>query len=87
LIDVSNTSRDPVADFKAIVKELELFDKKLLERKQLVVASKIDVLEDPGNITRLRSMCNRRKLPFLSISAVTGEGLKELVYKLDGMLK
>lgn len=87
LIDVSNTSRDPVADFKAIVKELELFDKKLLERKQLVVASKIDVLEDPGKITRLRSMCNRRKLPFLSISAVTGDGLKELVYKLDGMLK
>jgi GTPase len=87
LIDVSNTTRDPLVDFKAIVKELELFNPQLLERKQLVVASKMDVLEDPKKISRLKSMCRRRKLPFLTISAVTGEGLKELIGKLDSMLK
>ncbi len=87
LIDVSNTARNPVSDFKTIIKELELFNKQLLERKQLVVASKIDVLEDPGKISRLRAMCNRRKLPFLKISAVTGDGIKELIGKLDSMLK
>jgi GTPase len=86
MVDVSDTERDPVSDFKTIVKELELFDKQLLGRKQLVVASKIDVLSDPRKISRLRSMCNRRKLPFLSISAVTGQGIKELIGKLDNML-
>ncbi len=86
MIDVSDTTRDPVSDFKTIVKELALFDKQLLERKQLVVASKIDVLSDPKKISRLRSMCNRRKLPFLIISAVTGHGIKELIGELDGML-
>jgi GTP-binding protein len=87
LIDVSSTARDPLSDFKAIVKELELFNPQLLERKQLVVASKIDVLEDPKKISRLKSMCSRRKLPFLKISAVTGEGLKELIGALDSMLR
>jgi GTPase len=86
LIDVSDTARDPVSDFKTISKELELFDKQLLERKQLVVASKIDVISDPQKISRLRAMCNRRKLPFLSISAVTGHGIKELIGELDRML-
>jgi GTP-binding protein len=87
MIDVSNTARDPVSDYKTIVRELEFFDRQLLERKQLVVASKIDVLDDPKKLSRVRSMCNRRRLPFLSISAVTGHGIKELIGKLDGMLK
>ncbi len=87
MIDVSNNGRDPVLDFKTIVRELELFDKGMLERKQLVAASKMDALEDPDKILRLRSMCNRRKLPFLCISAVTGQGIKELIGKLDGMLQ
>jgi GTP-binding protein len=87
LIDVSNPDRDPLADYKAIVKELGLFNKDLLERKQLIIASKIDALADPRHISRLKAMCSRRKLPFLCISAVTGEGIKELIYALDSMLR
>jgi GTPase len=86
MIDVSNETRDPIADYKTIVKELELFNKDLLDRKQLVVASKIDVLADPGKISRLKGMCTRRKLPFLKISAVTGEGIKDLISTLNAML-
>lgn len=87
LIDVSNEARDPIADYKAIVKELELFNSDLLERKQLVVASKVDVLADPRRLSRLKGMCTRRKLPFVSISAVTGKGIKELVGVLASMLQ
>jgi GTPase len=86
MIDVSNETRDPIADYKTIVKELELFNKELLDRKQLVVASKIDVLAGPGKISRLKGMCTRRKLPFLKISAVTGEGIKDLISTLNAML-
>lgn len=87
LIDVSMDTRDPVADFKAIVRELSLFNKDLLERKQLVVASKVDVLSEPRKLSKLKGMCTRRKLPFLAISAVTGQGIPELIGALDKMLR
>jgi GTP-binding protein len=87
MIDVSNEVRDPVADFKAIVRELALFNEDLLNRKQLVVASKMDVLADSRRVSRLKAMCTRRKLPFLGISAVTGKGIKELIGTLDAMLR
>ena len=87
IIDVSIETRDPISDYKAIVRELAMFNRDLLDRKQLVVASKLDVLADPRKISRLKGMCTRRKLPFLGISAVTGEGIKELIGKLDAMLK
>ena len=86
LIDISNESGDPVSDYNSVVKELALFDEGLLERKQLVVASKLDALNDRRTLSRLKAMCTRRRLPFLGISAVTGEGLKELIAALDKML-
>jgi GTPase len=86
MIDVANEDRDPVADYKAIINELGLFNEELLKRKQLIIASKIDALSDPRKLSRLKSMCTRRKLPFLGISAVTGQGIKELIGILSGML-
>jgi GTP-binding protein len=79
LVDVSQTGRDPVTDFKTILQEL-------LNRRQLVAASKIDVLEDPKKITRLKLMCARRKIPFHAISAVTGAGIPELIRILAKLL-
>jgi GTPase len=87
LIDASLDTRDAVADYKAIVKELELFNKELLDRKQLVVASKMDALASPRKLSALKAMCTRNKLPFHAISAVTGQGIKELIGILDAMLR
>jgi GTPase len=86
MIDLSIVDRDPVADYKAILNELGLFNEELLNRNQLIVASKIDALADPGKLSRLKSMCTRKKLPFLAISAVTGQGIKELIGVLAKML-
>ena len=86
MIDVATVDRDPVSDYKAIVRELGLFNKELLERQQLVVASKLDALADPRRLSRLKAMCSRRRLPFLGISAVTGQGIKELIAVLTKML-
>jgi GTP-binding protein len=86
IIDVSDATRDPISDYRTIVKELALFNRDLLDRKQLVVASKMDALADPHRLSRLKAMCARRKLPFLCISAVTGQGIKELIGALDKML-
>jgi GTP-binding protein len=87
MIDISNESRDPIADYKAVIRELALYDDGLPERRQLVVASKLDALSDRRTLSRLKGMCTRRKLPFLGISAVTGEGIKELIATLDMMLE
>jgi len=87
MIDISHPARDPVADYRTVIRELTQFNKDLLKRKQLVVASKIDALSDEYKLTRLRNMCRRCRLPFLAISAVTGQGLQDLVKTLDQMLR
>jgi len=86
-IDVSYTERDPVEAYDAIVKELALFNPDLLERKQLVVATKLDVMEDEARLGRLKAMCAERGLPFAGVSAVTGAGVRELIGKLDELLR
>ncbi len=87
MIDVSNEERDPVSDYETIVRELALYSEELLDRKQLVVASKMDVLADPRKISGLRRMCKRLGLPFIGISAVTGRGILELIGILDKMIQ
>ena len=47
----------------------------------LVLASKVDVA-NPEKLKKLRAMAKRKKLPFYSISAVTGEGIPELKFAL-----
>jgi len=79
MVDVSNAERDPVDDYETIAGELALFNAELLDREQLVVASKVDVLADDSRLSGLKEMCERRGLPFLAISAVSGRGIKELI--------
>ena len=86
LVDVSHQERDPIEDFKTIVQELMLYNRELGERRQVVVASKVDALQDPKKVSRLKAMCSRRKIPFERISSVTGEGIPELVHLLEKML-
>ncbi len=83
LVDVSGMSgRDPVDDFKIVLKELGSFSSKLLEKPMLVVATKLDVAQDPNRIQRLKKAAARRKMPFFKLSAVTGKGLDELLFAI-----
>ena len=86
MIDISNEERDPVGDYETIVKELSLFNPELLDRKQLVVASKVDVLADDSRLSGLKEMCEQRNLPFLGISSVSGRGIRELVGIIANLL-
>jgi GTPase len=86
LIDLSQPERDPVEDYKTVVRELQLFNEDLLKLQQLVVGSKIDALTDAARLSRLKRMCTRRKLPFHALSAVTGEGIPEFIRILARML-
>jgi GTPase len=80
LVDVSSASgRDPVEDFDTICDELRQFDPAVAAKPQIVVATKIDALDDATRVDRLRRHVRRKKLPFVKISAVSGDGLDELL--------
>jgi GTP-binding protein len=79
LVDVSESSgRDPVNDFHVILNELASFSEELAQKPMFVVASKIDVAQDPERIAALRALAEERGLPFFEISAVTGQGMDVL---------
>jgi GTP-binding protein len=80
LVDVSGASgRDPVEDFETIGDELRRFDENVAAKPQIVVATKIDALDDPARLDGLRRRVKKQRLPFVKISAVSGEGLDELL--------
>jgi GTP-binding protein len=80
LVDVSGASgRDPVEDFNTIRHELELYNPALLEKPQLVAANKMDAVDDPKRVTALEKHAKKLKLKFFKISAVTGQGTKDLI--------
>lgn len=80
LVDVSGMSgRDPVEDFDTIRRELALYNPQLVEKPELVVANKIDALDDPSRVEALRRRAAELDLPFFRISGVTGEGVPTLM--------
>ena len=80
LVDVSSASgRDAVEDFDTILEELRLFNAAVAAKPQIVVANKIDALDDPSRLTRLEQRVRTLDLPFHRISAVTGEGIDDLL--------
>jgi len=79
LLDASKIrEEDPLADWLAVNRELELFDPALAERQQIVVANKIDLPEGRAKLQLLDKLLPPAFRPCCAISAVTGEGLEEL---------
>jgi GTPase len=87
LVDVSEaTGRDPAEDFRVVMEELEGFNADLVRKPMFVVASKVDVAQDPGRIEELRALAAAKNLPFYEISSVTGQGIEGLKYNLAEFL-
>ena len=93
VVDAASTEgRDPVEDIRAINKELEAYNPQLLERPQVIAANKMDAVyeEDPGQpspVERLREAFEPEGVPVYPISAVSGQGVKELLYGVYERLK
>ena len=86
MVDVSSTGRDPVQDYDVIVRELELFAGAgddtavaLAAKPQIAAATKIDALDEPERLERLREHLQARGVPLMVISSATGEGLPALL--------
>ena len=88
VIDVSGIEgRDPVQDFYTINEELKSYSEKLSTRKQIIVANKIDVMQDDTSLKELEELAKKEKLELFKISGVTGQGVLELLNRVSEVLK
>lgn len=80
VVDAAGTEdRDPVEDVKIINKELENYSEELAKRPQIIAANKCDMPDENGNIEKLEKYCKENGIEMYKISALTGEGVKELL--------
>ena len=87
LVDVSSVSgRDPVEDYEIINKELAAYNLDLADRRQIVVATKIDSLDEPDRLESLKERALRDGREFFAISSVTNTGVRELVAHVAGVI-
>ena len=88
VIDVSGTEgRDPVQDFYTINEELKKYSEKLSSRKQIIVANKIDIMQDDSNYKKLEELAKKENLEIYKISGATGEGVEKLLNRVSEVLK
>lgn len=89
VVDMSAAEgRDPYNDWQMINRELELYNAELMNRPQLVVANKMDNPDAAEHLTQFRRQLERdgHDVEVLPISAVTGEGVKQLIYRCADLL-
>ena len=83
LVDVSSASgRAPANDYEVINRELAAYDPELARRPQIVVATKIDALDEPQRLEDLRARVREDDKPFFAISSVTREGVRDLIARI-----
>lgn len=88
VIDVSGIEgRNPVEDFYTINKELESYSEKLSKRKQIIVANKVDVMQDENLYKELEKLASKQDMEIFKISAATGEGIDALMNRVTEALK
>jgi len=91
IVDAAGTEgRDPIEDIKAINNELEKYNADIANRPQIIVANKIDAIyadgEDP--VAKIKEVFEKGMgVPVFPISAVTGQGVKELLYAISEKLE
>ena len=87
-IDVSGQEgRDPVQDYETINAELKKYSEKLASRKQIIVASKSDAMQDEENFNKLKELAKKNNQEIFKISGATGEGVEELMNHVSQVLK
>ena len=89
MVDAASVEgRDPIADIHAINKELNAYNPEIAARPQVIAANKIDAIWDKENdpVEKIRKEFEPEGIKVFPISAVTGQGLKELMYHVKGLL-
>lgn len=91
LVDAASTEgRDPIEDVRTINKELASYSGELLTKPQVIAANKLDVLygeEADIALAKIRDAFTPEGIKVFGISAVSGAGVKELLYYVGELLK
>ena len=88
LIDVCGfQGRNPVDDFYSINNELKNYSEKLTKKKQIIVATKLDVAQDDTLYKELEKVAKKEGLEIFKISSITKQGLRELLVRVEELLK
>ena len=83
IIDMSGYTNDPYKDYITINKELENFDKSLIQKPQLIIANKMDMPTSKENLKKFKEKVNQE---VYEMSAIKGEGVNQIILKLADML-
>jgi GTP-binding protein len=83
---LDGASADPLGDFEKINEELALFDPQLARKPQVVVLNKMDLPQTQELWPRIRQEIKKLELEAMSISAVTGQGVPTLLYRVVSLL-
>lgn len=91
VVDCAGTEgRDPIQDIYAINKELEAYNPEIASRPQVIAANKMDAIygEDAEEaLKKIREEFEPQGIKIFPISAVSGQGLAELMYEVSNMLE
>jgi len=88
VIDISGSeNREPIDDYNTINTELKKFSERLASKKQIVVANKIDVLQDMSKLEKLKEVCDKDGVEIIEVSAATNQNLDMLVNKVANELQ
>ncbi len=80
MVDISGSEgRDPIEDFETINAELKEYNPDLASRRMLVVANKIDILEDSEQLERFRQHVEAKGYDFFELSTATQQGVRDLM--------
>jgi GTP-binding protein len=83
---LDGAASDPLEDWAMINQELALYDARLEETPQLVVLNKIDLIDGEAWDPIIRERVEEAGYPYMAISAVTGENVRDLIYRVKQML-
>ena len=83
IIDMSGYTNDPYQDYITINKELENFDKTLIEKPQIIIANKMDMPTSKENLKKFKEKVDKE---IYEMSAIKGEGIDKIILKLADML-
>ncbi|MCU6761251.1 GTP-binding protein obg [uncultured Roseburia sp.] len=89
MVDAASTEgREPISDIYAINKELEAYNPELIKKPQVIAANKIDAVyaQDSDPVAALKAEFEPQGIKVYPISAVSGQGLKELLYDVSKLL-
>lgn len=90
MVDAASTEgRDPIDDINKINAELKAYNPDLMNRPQVIAANKIDAIYDGDEsiVDKLKTEFEPKGIKVFGISAVSGKGLKELLYAVNDMLE